>query len=131
MRAAVRKQRRQALRGWIKWVPALAMIFSVLFFDVWLNGQERSRDYENRTLILRERALETEMNALRVRAAELKKFDRLEVMAEELGLQEPKPDQVRIVRYVPGKTPVMEETMAVAALHQESGDRNLIPTARD
>ena len=120
MRAALRKQQRQALRGWLKWTPALAFLFSVLFFDVWLNAQERSRDYENRSLTLTERELDTEMMELRNRAAELEKFDRLDVMALEFGLKEPEPNQIKTIRYTPTPKFAKERPMAVAALRENT-----------
>lgn len=125
MRAALRKQQRQALRGWLKWTPALALLFSVLFLDAWLNAQERSRDYENRNLTLIERELEAEMKALRVRAAELEKFDRLEMMAIELGLKKPEPHQVETIRYDPKAR--YTKPMAVAALRQDTPEGKFVP----
>ena len=44
------KNQRRILRGWIKWVPVLAIPFSVLFFHAWLNIQILRADYALRKL---------------------------------------------------------------------------------
>ncbi len=93
-----KREQRIALRGWIKWTLPLAIVFSVLFFDVRLNAHKLRDDYEIRDLRQQKTALDSELQALHVQEAGLQEFGRLDKMAIELGLKEPKPHQIVVIR---------------------------------
>jgi hypothetical protein len=60
-RMSAKKQRR-ILRGWWKWVPVLAIPFSILFFHAWINLQILRADYVLRELNAEARKLADSLN---------------------------------------------------------------------
>ncbi len=94
------------LTSWLKWSPILAIAFSLLFFDTWLNVQARLNDYEIAELNDRIMELEKRLYELKVDEARLAAMNRIDARAPELGLVEPGPSQVRLVYHVhPSKGP--------------------------
>ncbi len=92
------------LTSWLKWLPILAIVFSLLFFDTWLNVQARLNDYEIEKLNDRIMELEKRLCELKVDEVRLVAMNRIEARAPELGLVEPGPSQVRLVYHVhPGR----------------------------
>lgn len=110
MRLMSKPERRQAFYGWIRWTPVLALVFAVLFFDAWVNIETRKSDYVFSELSGRVRALEAELQQLRVRSAGRQTIDVLAEAAPALGLAEAKPDQFETIYYDPlrdGAEPLM------------------------
>jgi hypothetical protein len=99
MTAKKKRNRRQSLFGWIKWVPVIAAPFAVLFFEAWLNTQTRFVDYALVRVNNRIKEIESSLDRVRVEEARLQAFDRLEVEAPDLGLQAAAPEQVLPIFY--------------------------------
>ncbi len=93
-----RQKQREALYGWLKWTPVLAMVFSALFVDTWLNTQMRADDYRLGQLNVRLRELRNTMSELRVQESRLEKQDRLVGKAQALALKTPDPSQVVVLQ---------------------------------
>lgn len=101
MRTLTKFERRQAFYGWLRWTPLLLVVFAVLFFDAWVNIQTLKSDYVLGALIQQMRGLEEQLHGLRVQAASNQTIDVLGEAAPELGMQEPKPEQVETIYYDP------------------------------
>ena len=89
----------QALFGWLKWLPVLAVLFSVLFFDAWLTIQSRRDDYAFGRLMEEERKLVKSLEQLKRQSAELGNLDRLDEEALVLGMEKPEQHQLQTVYY--------------------------------
>lgn len=99
------KKDRGVLRGWIKWVPVLAIPFSILFFHAWINIQILRADY-----VLRELNAESRKWADRLESTDIAKtfHEDPEVLAERASLLEfvqPTPGQREIIYYDPASVP--------------------------
>lgn len=94
MRTRERKRRRRSLWGWIKWAPALGVVFPVLFLDVWLNIETRRNDYAFHDLNASIREAQKAIKDLKRDRAGLEQLDELAMAAPDLGLAEPEPDQI-------------------------------------
>ncbi|HDP34562.1 MAG TPA: hypothetical protein ENN29_05575 [Candidatus Hydrogenedentes bacterium] len=104
-----RIERRSLLTGWIKWALLPMIPFSILFFDAWLNIQVRYKDYELGRLNAVRRELNEELDVVRAKEASLSGVEHLTVMAEQMELASPKPQQFRVIAYreTPRRIPVM------------------------
>jgi len=120
MRAMSRRVRRQVMYGWIKWVPVLFVIFSVLYVDAWLNTETRNNDYELAKSSTRIREIQESINAMRAEEAYLEGIKRLALLASEIGMVEPQPEQIQVVRYTTSDRRVVADDvpMALARLEQ-------------
>ncbi|MCC6143112.1 MAG: hypothetical protein IT368_04815 [Candidatus Hydrogenedentes bacterium] len=99
MTAKMKRMRRQSLFGWIKWIPVIAVPFSVLFCEAWLNTQTRFVDYSLVRVNNRINEVKASLDRVRVEEARLQSFDRLAVEAPDLGLQPAAPEQVLPIYY--------------------------------
>jgi hypothetical protein len=99
MRRMTHRQQRQALYGWIKWLPVLALAFAPLFFDAWLNIQTWRNDYEISKLNRKVREYRAQLDEMRVEEAKLETLERLALAADSMTLKEPNPDQKQTVLY--------------------------------
>lgn len=100
---------RRALRGWLKWVPVVAIPFSILFFHAWLNIQILRADYVLRELNSEARELEDRLAHTGI--AETIHEDP-EVLAERAAVLEfvqPSPGQREIIHYDPASLPEYRE----------------------
>jgi len=120
-----RRRRAVPLTGWIKWLPVLALPFSVLFLETWLNVQTRVCDYEIFEINRSTRELQRTLDALKVREAQLAAMDRIGVRAPDLGLVEPNPGQIQTVYFyaerdaVPSSpSPPYDLARVASGLHQ-------------
>jgi hypothetical protein len=118
---SLEKQRREAYRSWIKWLPVVAIPFSVLFFEAWLNNETWENDLVYLKVMREHKQLSVEWRAIETQTAGLLALDRLQRYAADLGLVEPEPKQIEVVRYQPGFAP---SPTAMAAQASESGDGN-------
>ncbi len=110
------------VRYCLHWAPFLAVLFSVLFVETWLQLQIFQNDYLTNHLTRHNRELRNEINDMRARQAELEGMRRLEDYAPTIGLVEPEHGQIHIIP-VPGQpTPVPEDEppMAYARNHHGS-----------
>lgn len=118
MKRQTQRAKRHALYGWVKWFPVLALIFSILFFDAWLNIQKRKTDYVLGRLNNDLRDLIAETDKVEAQAAVNRNLDDLALVQEELGMQLPEPGQIETIEYVPGTwvplRPTIEFTLAQA-----------------
>jgi hypothetical protein len=120
MRAMSRRVRRQVMYGWIKWVPVLFVVFSVLYVDAWLNTETRNNDYDLAKSSTRIREIQESINAMRAEEAYLEGIKRLALLASEIGMVEPQPEQIQVVRYATSDRRVLADDvpMALARLEQ-------------
>jgi hypothetical protein len=110
MRMMSKPDRRQAFYGWVRWTPVLGLVFSVLFFDAWVNIETRKSDYRLGELSGKARELEAQLDAVRVRTASAQTIDALAEAAPALGLAEALPEQFETIIYDPareGSAPLM------------------------
>ena len=99
MRRLSNRAQQHALYGWIKWAIILVLMFSILFFDAWMNIQTRNNDYQFARLSKKIRELCTEMSAVRVEKVDQERVGRLSSLAPDMGLVTPNPNQVQPVYY--------------------------------
>jgi len=94
-----RQRRKEALKRWWKWLPALAAWFFVLFFEAWLNDERWKNDYEYWNLLQEYRAAEQDLRAVQAEEARLETLDRLDLHAQALGLKQAEPGQIEVLAY--------------------------------
>ena len=109
------------LRGWTKWLPFLVAPFTVLFFEAWLHTSMREHDYTMGNVNSEIRVLEAKVEELKAQKADLERMENIQVNAAALGLQEPQPNQVKVV-YLDGHEPtdMGEELIDLASLDLNS-----------
>ena len=115
MRCMYGRPARGILAGTIKWLPALAIPFSAFFAETWLQLQIFHRDYEAAELTRQIRETGSRIEALEEQADELMTLERIAAQAPDLGLVQPEPSQIEIVRLgteVPMQTYVVPYEMA-------------------
>lgn len=112
MRRLSKRARRQALYGWLKWTPILALVFSVMFFDAWLNIRTRNNDYEFARVSKEIRALYTDLGDARVKRADGESLPQLASLVPDMGLVKPEPNQVQALYH----SGVVRERVAKAPL---------------
>jgi len=81
--------------SWLRWLAVLALPFVAVFGDTWLNTERIKRDYRANELTTRKSRLREELDALRDRKAELTNMDRIDTEADGIGLEPPRPGQIR------------------------------------
>lgn len=89
---------RGVLSGTLKWIPVLLIPFSAFFFETWLQLSIFRRDYEAYELSRQIRETNARIEALEERADELMTLDRITEQAPDLGLVQPQPSQIEVVR---------------------------------
>lgn len=116
-RSSVKKQRR-VLRGWVKWVPVVAIPFSILFFHTWLNIQILRADYVLRELDSEAREWADRLNHTGMAETIHEDPAMLAEQAEQLAFVQPSPGQREMVYYDPTVPLVApeDENFAVAQL---------------
>jgi hypothetical protein len=100
--------RKAKLQGWAKWVIVIAIPFSVFGFETWLRAQSLQFGFDKNNLMKQQAELNERIRSLEADEAGLKRMDRIEAKAPDLGLVEPGPAQIKIVRVKPTKGPDME-----------------------
>ena len=95
--------RRQSLRGWLKWMPVVGLVFGALYFDCWLSTERRLQDFELSRLRDATAGVVEELEGYQAQTAGLATFERLDALAEELGLQVPEPGQIECIYYDPAR----------------------------
>ncbi|MCC6488594.1 MAG: hypothetical protein IT364_13945 [Candidatus Hydrogenedentes bacterium] len=98
MRNPYARSARGVLLGTIKWVPVLAIPFSAFFAETWLQLQIFRRDYEAAELSRQIKETGSRIEALEEQADELMTLERIAAQAPDLGLVQPEPSQIEIVR---------------------------------
>lgn len=97
MRKVRKEIQRQALYGWLWWAPIPALILGVLAFDTMMTIETRRDDYEMNTYKREIAALDAQLAEVRTRLAGQQDLDQLTVYAEMLNLDDPLPNQIRLV----------------------------------
>lgn len=115
-----RTVRRASLSGWFRWTVLLAIPFSVLAVDTWLNTERLRKDYEMAELTRDAKTLSEALEGLRADEAGKMTMDRIDLEASDIGLVAPQPGQIQIVRYV--ATP--DEAAPDATEYAMVGDRD-------
>lgn len=105
MRRATSRTRRQVLWSVLKWLPTLAVGFSVLLADVWLNTRMRVNDYRLYELTEKAQILAKELSLLRVEEVSRQELGRLDEAARRLSLAKPNPGQIIVMQDVEFKKP--------------------------
>ncbi len=89
-----RLQLRQALRGWLGWVPFIVAPFMLLFCEAWFHAQTVRNGYKKNEINKMVRSLKVEINELDVKEAHLKRMERIDDKAVLLGLIQAEPNQI-------------------------------------
>lgn len=92
------KNQRRSLWGWIKWVPVLAIPFSILFFHAWLNIQILRADYVLRELNAEARDLSEQLSDTGIAETIHEDPEVLAARATLLDFKKPEPGQREIIR---------------------------------
>lgn len=100
--------RKAKLQGWAKWVVVIAIPFVVFTFETWLRTQSLQFGFDKNDLMKRQAEVTERIRSLEADEAGLKRMDRIEAKAPDLGLVEPGPAQIKIVRLNPVKGLDME-----------------------
>lgn len=119
MTAKMKKMRRRALFGWVWWAIVIAPVFGVLFFETWINAEIRRLDYHITRVERETRALESELDQLRVKEARLQSFNRLAQTAPDFGLRPANPDQIQTILYDPVNDQILDEIGGVLVAREE------------
>jgi len=116
------KKQRKVLRGWIKWVPVVAIPFAILFFHTWLNIQIIRADYVLRELDAEAREWADRLNHTGMAETIHQDPAMLAEQAEQLAFVQPSPGQREIIYYDPSIPLVAPEdaNFAVAQLDGQS-----------
>lgn len=91
-------QRRASLSGWWKYVPLLAAPFLIIFAEAWLNIGLLTNHYRASELSAQSRQLRSEIENLRDQRRDLERLERIYAEALELGLAEPNPGQIELMK---------------------------------
>lgn len=97
-RQSLERRRRAVVRSWFLWLPVLLVPFSVLFTETWLHTRILRYGYDSSDLQVELRRLEERLKDLRGQEASLNRLDLLDAQAPDLGLVEPEPDQIVVIR---------------------------------
>lgn len=89
--------RRASLKGWWWWLLAMLPMLLVVFVDTWINTGNLHNDYEMAQVNKQLKELHETLDALKVEEASLRKLERIEIEAPDLGLVEPQPDQIQVI----------------------------------
>lgn len=116
------KKQRKVLRGWIKWVPVVAIPFAILFFHTWLNLQIIRADYVLRELDAEARELADRLTHSGMEETIHEDPGMLAEQAERMAFVQPSPGQREIIYYDPSIPLVAPEdaNFAVAQLDGQS-----------
>jgi len=98
MKPMNQRQKRQALYGWIKWLPVISAPVIACFFDAHISIETRAKDYKFGEISKDLRAFENELLALQAEEAQLVSLERLRETAQMLALVEPSPEQFTTIR---------------------------------
>ncbi len=116
----VRRQR-SLLRGWIKWIPVLAIPFAVLFVHAWLNIQILRADYVLRELDKEANALQEKLEHADVAQSVQQSPELLSAQADKMAFVQPEPGQLEVIVYDRNEfTPLPEEMNMELARRDES-----------
>lgn len=117
MKRQTKRAKRHALYGWVKWFPVLALIFTILFIDAWLNIQKRKCDYILGSLNADLRTLNAESDKIGAQAALNRNLDDLAKVQEELGMIAPVSGQIETIEYIPGTWQAMQDSHTFTLAH--------------
>lgn len=92
-----RRPRVGSLRGWWKALPLLALPFSVVFTEAWLQTQVLTLQYRANRLKHEIREVEGNLDSLQDRRHDLVRIDRINAKAPDLGLGVPNPGQLESI----------------------------------
>lgn len=118
MKKMTNKQQRRVLRGWIKWVPVVAIPFAILFFHTWLNIQILRADYVLRELDGEAKDLAERLNNSGMEETIREDPNMLSEQAKQMAFVQPHPGQREMIYYNPSIPLVSPEdrNFAVAQL---------------
>lgn len=93
-----RRIRKASLRGWWKMLPFILIPASVVFVEAWLQTQILRNNYESSHTLRELRESASIVDSLRDRRHELGRMERIHSGAIDLGLIEPGPGQIEVIR---------------------------------
>lgn len=123
MKRSTMKKQRRVLRGWVKWVPVVAIPFSILFFHTWLNIQILRADYVLRELDSEAREWADRLNHTGVAETIHEDPAMLAEQAEQLAFVQPSPGQREMVYYDPTVPLVAPEDANFAVAQRVDGNQ--------
>lgn len=100
---------RRPLRGWIRWIPFLALPFSVLFAETYLHTQRLRNDYEINELTSEIDVLKRRIRDREAERAALENKRLIDARAVALNFVEPAPGQIEVVQVSGGPVPEEED----------------------
>ncbi|MBL7648786.1 MAG: hypothetical protein JNK74_21625 [Candidatus Hydrogenedentes bacterium] len=124
MKRSTMKKQRRVLRGWVKWVPVVAIPFSILFFHTWLNIQILRADYVLRELDGEAREWADRLNHTGVAETIHEDPAMLAEQAEQLAFVQPSPGQREIIYFDPNVPLVAPEDANIAVAQREGGSES-------
>lgn len=95
---AARRAGRATLRGWWKCLPLLALPFSVMGSEIWFQTQILMNDYAASEVRARVSEIDGRIAELRGKGHHLGRLERMHEKAPDLGLVEPNPNQIEVIR---------------------------------
>lgn len=98
MRGISLRKKRQALYGWVKWIPVVAAPFIILLADTWLNICTWQNDYAYRQLDRQLQAVQAQLAKVSADTADMQDLHSLTERATELAMVEPSPDQIKTIK---------------------------------
>jgi hypothetical protein len=121
-RGAQPRPARRVIFGAVKWIPVLLVPFTAFFFETWLQLQIFERDYEAAELSRQIRETNARIVGLEERGDELVTLKKITEQAPDLGLVQPEPNQIEVVRVMPSRErPAEEPFFEVARLPEPQG----------
>ena len=124
MKRSTMKKQRRVLRGWVKWVPVVAIPFSILFFHTWLNIQILRADYVLRELDSEAREWADRLNHTGMAETIHEDPAMLAEQAEQLAFVQPSPGQREIIYFDPAIPLVAPEDANIAVAQREGGSES-------
>lgn len=95
------RRRRASLKGWWRWLPALMVPFTIFFFETWLRTQTIKNGYEANGLDVAINEVRDRVLTLERHEAKLERMERINSKASALGLVEPEPGSIEVIRGEP------------------------------
>lgn len=92
-----RHRQRETLRGWWRVVPFVLMIGGTLSIFTWLHTQRLKNEYRANDLAREIRRVNDRIGDLRGERYDLGRLERMDAVAPEHALVQPRPGQVRIL----------------------------------
>lgn len=111
-----KRSRTGSLKGWWKAMPFIALPFSVMFSEAWLQTQVLTLQYQANELTQEIRDVEGSVDSLQDKRHNLVRIDRINAKAPDLGLGVPNPGQIEAILDPEGPALLETEASAIATV---------------